>query len=723
MWSMQLKRKNPYLISYMCLAIICCLSLLFIFPLINHTSIAETQKQYYQKKVELIANDFEAQLYAFDEIALQISIDSKYQPYQFKNNVYNEILLLEDFEQYSHYSALTDKYFLFYGDAKIYLSSGGTTDLDIYLSNLPEDSKAQVVDALKQSGLDTRVLTSDESVFVMIPLRVYEKSKKASAVLCFVIHKTNLQERFQIVSGGMRGNISLYRGDELLYCNQEETCREGQKNVRTAMVLNGEYKICYLPQEEGFVWSNLLLMQVAFVVADILLVFITANILARRSYGTILDITKTYRGKVVMPEKAPYDNALEEINYMMDKLLRRNALANEQINKKQEMLRRQVLQRLIEGNYSHDMEAYLEKLQIQFSGRYFFVISIFFDSDEGVGKAFLEKLQKELEAVSLDEELESVYTVCDYERRRISAICSIMEEHQKEELIELICEMAESYDYEPVFGVGNLYPSLTSLSGSWLESIDNIHKNIAERKEKSAPPDYSYESDELYRIASALMKGDEEDALAGLERYIRKLEEWQMSILMQQCVFSNFLSEIARAAKECQVVLSNQSISLIVSARSVQSFQEAAKNLIYEFCESIRERQSQFQDDETRRIYEYVNEHFAEYDLSIEKIASDLDTSVAAVRKAVSEHTGKKYKDYIIFLRIEYAKELLLKGNLTVAEICQQVGYGNLAHFFKLFKEMTGVTPAKYRKGISEYEVEENEEEKRTENGNGGERQ
>ena len=310
-------------------------------------------------------------------------------------------------------------------------------------------------------------------------------------------------------------------------------------------------------------------------------------------------------------------------------------------------------------------------------------------------------MSEELERISLDEEKESLYTVCDYEKMRISAICSIQEEDQKEELVELVCEMAESFAYEPVFGIGNLYPNLSSLSGSWLESIDNIHQNIA------GHPPFFHDADELYRISSSLSKGDEADAMAGLARYIDQLESMQMSILLQQCVFSDFLSEIARVARECQVVLSNQSLSLIVSARSVESFQEAAQNLIKEFCESVQELRSRIENSESRRIYEYVSEHFAEYDLSIEKVASDLGTSVPVVRKALLEHTGKKYKDHIIFLRIEYAKRLLLKGDLTVAEICQQVGYGNLAHFFKLFKEMTGVTPAKYRKGVTENMEEE----------------
>lgn len=51
-----------------------------------------------------------------------------------------------------------------------------------------------------------------------------------------------------------------------------------------------------------------------------------------------------------------------------------------------------------------------------------------------------------------------------------------------------------------------------------------------------------------------------------------------------------------------------------------------------------------------------------------------------------------------MFLRIEYAKKLLMQEeDMTVAQICQKVGYSNIPYFIKLFKEMTGMTPAKYK--------------------------
>lgn len=81
-------------------------------------------------------------------------------------------------------------------------------------------------------------------------------------------------------------------------------------------------------------------------------------------------------------------------------------------------------------------------------------------------------------------------------------------------------------------------------------------------------------------------------------------------------------------------------------------------------------------------------------------MAENLHTSTDAVRQAVLKRTGRLYRDYLIYLRIEYAKELLGQENISVADLCRKVGYGNVSHFIKLFREVTGVTPAKYRKKV-----------------------
>ena len=51
-------------------------------------------------------------------------------------------------------------------------------------------------------------------------------------------------------------------------------------------------------------------------------------------------------------------------------------------------------------------------------------------------------------------------------------------------------------------------------------------------------------------------------------------------------------------------------------------------------------------------------------------------------------------------VRIEQAKNLLLQKKLSVKEIAVAVGYENEYYFIRKFKEQTGITPGKYKKGM-----------------------
>jgi len=62
------------------------------------------------------------------------------------------------------------------------------------------------------------------------------------------------------------------------------------------------------------------------------------------------------------------------------------------------------------------------------------------------------------------------------------------------------------------------------------------------------------------------------------------------------------------------------------------------------------------------------------------------------------KYTGTTYSEYINKLRMEKARELLLKSSLTIAEVAEQSGYIDYFYFSKLFKKSFGVSPTAYRK-------------------------
>ena len=70
---------------------------------------------------------------------------------------------------------------------------------------------------------------------------------------------------------------------------------------------------------------------------------------------------------------------MEELKYMMDRMLQMNIESNLQIQENQKILREQVLQMIMSGSAYFEAQSYLDKVQIFLPGPWYCVISISFE--------------------------------------------------------------------------------------------------------------------------------------------------------------------------------------------------------------------------------------------------------------------------------------------------------------------------------------------------------
>jgi AraC-like DNA-binding protein len=64
--------------------------------------------------------------------------------------------------------------------------------------------------------------------------------------------------------------------------------------------------------------------------------------------------------------------------------------------------------------------------------------------------------------------------------------------------------------------------------------------------------------------------------------------------------------------------------------------------------------------------------------------------------------TGKTFVGYINELRISKSLEMLADGDKKISDICFEVGFNDITYFDKVFKNITGISPGKYRKILSD---------------------
>jgi AraC-like DNA-binding protein/quercetin dioxygenase-like cupin family protein len=85
-------------------------------------------------------------------------------------------------------------------------------------------------------------------------------------------------------------------------------------------------------------------------------------------------------------------------------------------------------------------------------------------------------------------------------------------------------------------------------------------------------------------------------------------------------------------------------------------------------------------------------------DLCVEDVAKISMLSQSYFSYLFKSVTAKTFIEYLNDIRISKAMELLKNTNKRVLDICYDVGFNNVNHFNRLFRQKTGITPMVYRR-------------------------
>lgn len=96
-----------------------------------------------------------------------------------------------------------------------------------------------------------------------------------------------------------------------------------------------------------------------------------------------------------------------------------------------------------------------------------------------------------------------------------------------------------------------------------------------------------------------------------------------------------------------------------------------------------------------QQAIDYIQAHSAE-NVSLEAIATEVGMSQYYFARLFKQSTGSSPYQYLIKCRIERAKELLLQGQQSIANVALQVGFASQSQFGRHFKRLTGVTPKQF---------------------------
>ncbi|MCX3060529.1 helix-turn-helix domain-containing protein [Streptomyces beihaiensis] len=98
-----------------------------------------------------------------------------------------------------------------------------------------------------------------------------------------------------------------------------------------------------------------------------------------------------------------------------------------------------------------------------------------------------------------------------------------------------------------------------------------------------------------------------------------------------------------------------------------------------------------------RRVRDRIDREYAR-PLDVEALARDVHMSGGHLSRQFRRAYGESPYSYLMTRRIERAMALLRRGDLSVTEVCFEVGCSSLGTFSTRFTELVGMPPSAYRK-------------------------
>ena len=93
----------------------------------------------------------------------------------------------------------------------------------------------------------------------------------------------------------------------------------------------------------------------------------------------------------------------------------------------------------------------------------------------------------------------------------------------------------------------------------------------------------------------------------------------------------------------------------------------------------------------------FMLEHFTDPNLMLQDVAKEVGMSNSRFSTVFSQQTGQTFTEYLMYLRLNKAKELLRTTDIKNTQIAGEAGYNDAHYFSYIFKKNTGITPTEYR--------------------------
>ncbi len=372
---------------------------------------------------------------------------------------------------------------------------------------------------------------------------------------------------------------------------------------------------------------------------------------------------------------------------------------------------------LIEGRVHEDeISKYLSDCQLSFPGPFFCCLVIHISSSQEAGtidplllaasvrEHAKERLGKKWQAKSFaylgntvlilqlgsEHEVWELTDECDrfcrYARRMLGAVVTVGIGQICGHILELpqsYSSAREAVSYRAVYGASRAI---------------NMKEIVPQKMERPA----AFSEGELSDLFRMIRVGSEEEITETVNRYFLNLSFTEKPLQQHYMERMELLSMLLRFSANNNIAMGEDAEDMGTLYGSLMDMDpDALKNWLLEVSLSFREQLIRVRSSSTESLVtgavEYVQNHYADANLSLDDICASLGVSNSYFSTVFKKETGNSFIGYLTDYRLDRAARLLIETSEKSYMIASQVGYSDPNYFSYVFKKRFGASPSKYR--------------------------
>ncbi|MFJ5761336.1 helix-turn-helix domain-containing protein [Neobacillus sp. NPDC093182] len=280
---------------------------------------------------------------------------------------------------------------------------------------------------------------------------------------------------------------------------------------------------------------------------------------------------------------------------------------------------------------------------------------------------------------------------------------------------EVIVWFSQNLKQTVTIGVGSITNNTSDISQTYKECnhalkfklVKGTNRLIQYTTVKNIPQPELFNYLQLVReIAYAFRIGDKK-WIVKFEQLFREIQKDVLSNDDIKNLLNYFIFHLdCGMVEELQPIWKNHSVvALNVALKEYETLLELKHHffenlsILYLRIVSIQEANSNHQ--LMKKVKEYIKKGYMNPDLSLNFLSDRFGVNPKYLSQLFKTEFNEKFIDFLITIRVEKAKKLLMETDESIKNISIQVGYVSDISFIRAFKKVTDISPGEYRKKMS----------------------